>query len=199
MQSARFALLLVTTSMLAGCAAPVTSATVIRTRYNPDLEGFTRFLVISVAGDYATRASFERQLAAEMTSARVTASPYYTIIGRNPQVTRAFIDDAIRVRGFDAVLLTRQQGQEQESTAPGRPIGNALDLFNHDYPEFNRDVQIRQAAAITFSTEVYSAADRRKVWSINTLSVDKSTAEELIAEQVFTIASQLEEDGVLGR
>ena len=93
---------------------------------------------------------------------RVTASPYYTIIGRNPQVTRDFIDNAITVRGFDAVLLTRQQGQEQESTAPGRPIGNSLDLFSYDYPEFNRDVQIRQAQAITFSTEVYDAAERRK-------------------------------------
>lgn len=197
MRTARFAILLVTISALVACATTVTPATVIRTRYNPDQEGFSRFLVISVAGDYATRASFERQLAAEITSDRVTASPYYTIIGRNPQVTRDFIDNAITVRGFDAVLLTRQQGQEQESFAPGRPVGNQLDLFSFDYPEFNRDVQIRQAQAITFSTEVYSTAERRKVWSINTLSVDKSTAEELIAEQVFTIAAQLDEDGLL--
>ena len=82
--------------------------------------------------------------------------------------------------------------------SPGRPIGNQLDLFSFDYPEFNRDVQIRQAQAITFSTELYSTADRRKVWSINTLSVDKSTAEDLIAEQVFTIATQLRDDDLLG-
>jgi hypothetical protein len=127
----------------------------------------------------------------------VSASPYYTIIGRNPQVTRAYIDDAIAVRGFDAVLLVRQQGQEQESVAPGRPIGASLDLFNHDYPEFNRDLQIRQAQAITFVTEVYSAAERRKVWAINTLSVDKNSIDDLLAEQVFTIAEKLDEDGLL--
>ena len=197
MRPARIAILTLLMSVLTACATTVEPATVIRTLYNPEQPGFARFLVISVAGDYATRASLERQLAAAMTNSRSTASPYYTIIGRNPQVTRAFINDAIVVRGFDAVMLVRQQGQEQESVAPGRPIGNSLDLFRYDYPEFNRDLQIREAQAITFVTEVYDASSQLKVWGINTLSTNVENIDDLLTEQVFTIAQKLDEDGLL--
>ena len=185
--------------LLVACATGTSPATVIRTVYNPDQDRYSNILVISVAGDYATRAAFERQLAQALTSGSVTAAAYYTVIGRNPQLTRSFLEDAIRAREYDAVLFTRVKGQEQPELAPGRPVGAAFDLFRYDYAELNRDNALRQARAYNFVTEFYSAAITEKVWAIETVSTDKDTIDELIAEQTFTIASQLRADGLVGR
>jgi hypothetical protein len=185
--------------LLGACASAPEPATVIRTVFNPPDGGFSNILVVSVTGDYASRGEFERQLGQALSGRDLIASPYYTVIGRNPQLTRAYLDDAIAARRFDAVIFTRQKGQEQADLAPGRPVGGAFDLFSYDYPELNRDLRIRDARAITFITEVYSAATRRKIWAIETLSTNVDSVESLIAEQVFTIAAQLETDGLLDR
>jgi hypothetical protein len=182
---------------LAACAAAPEQATVIRTAFDPVEDGFSNVIVIGVTGDYMTRGEFERQLSQAISGGGVVASPYYTVIGRNPQLTRALLEDAIAARGFDAVVFTRQKGQEQASLAPGRPVGARFDLFGYDYPELNRDVRIRNAQSITFITEVYSSATRQKVWAIETLSTDFDSVESLISQQVATIADQLDEDGLL--
>lgn len=183
--------------MLGACASAPESASVIRTTFDPPDVGFSNILVIGVAGDYMSRGAFERQLSQAISGGDLVASPYYTVIGRNPQLTRNLLDDAITARKFDAVIFTRQKGQEQASLAPGRPIGSAFDLFSYDYAELNRDVRIRDARAITFITEVYSTATRRKIWAIETLSTEFDSVESLLDEQVFTIAEQLEDDGLL--
>jgi hypothetical protein len=191
--------LLVLVSLLIGCASAPEPTTVIRTRYNPAVEGFNNFLVISVTGDYATRALVERDIVSAISSDDVTASAWYTVIGRRPQVNRSLMEDSIRSRGFDAVLFIREKGQEQEELAPLRPVGAAFDLFGYDYEELNRDIQIEQSRAITFVIELYDAIAQQKVWAIEALSVQKQTLQDLIDEQVVTIALQLQEDELLGR
>ena len=193
------ALILLVTLLIAGCASSPDPTTVIRLRYNPAIDGFNDFLVISAAGDYATRAAVERGLAAAISDGDVEASPWYTVVGRRPQISRALMLDSIRSRGFDAVLFIRQKGQEQEELAPLRPVGPSFDLFGYDYDELNRDVQIEQSRAITFVVELYDATAQQKVWAIEALSVRKDTLQELIDEQVVTIESQLREDDLLGR
>jgi hypothetical protein len=192
-------ILLAAFAISAGCASSAPSATVIRTLYNPAQEGFDNILVISVAGEYASRRAFERQVVMELSRMGASATAYYTVIGRNPQFTRSYIHDAIRSRGFDALIFTRLKGQEQEALAPLRPVGTAFDLFGYDYGELNRDVRIQEARAITFITEVYDAQAQLKVWSIETLSTDITTLEALITEQALTVSEQLREDGLFNR
>ena len=191
--------LLVLTFLLGSCASAPEPTTVIRTLYNPGIPGYNSILVISVTGDYATREAFERELVASISRAGGSASPWYTVVGRRSGLSRSLMQDSIRSRGFDAVLFTRRKGQEQPELAPTRPVGPAFDLFGYDYDELNRDLQIEQSRATTFVSELYDASQQRKVWSIETLSVRKETLQELLAEQVVTVATQLREDGLLGR
>lgn len=184
---------------LGGCATSAGPATVIRTLHKPNQPGFHNILVVSVAGEFASRASFEQQLASAIAASKASASPYYTIVGRKPPLTRGYLDDAIRVRQFDAVIFTRIKGQEQEELSRTRPVGAAFDLFGYDYDELNRDVAIGETQSITFVSELYATATREKVWSIDTLSVDKSSVSDLIAEQALTIADQLKADRLLER
>jgi len=193
-------LILLGITALAACASAPPS-TVIRTVYNPDADmtGFGNVLVVSVTGTYQSRAQFERELVMAMSSSDVAAAAYYTVLGRNPQVTRSNLHNAIRNREFDAVIFTRLKGQEQKELAPLRPVGANLDLFAYDYDELNRDVGLQQAQAITFITEIYSTATQRKIWAIESLSFDKTTAAELISEQSAMIAAQIKKDKLLAR
>jgi hypothetical protein len=161
--------------------------------------GFSNMLVISVAGDYESRALFERSIVSEFAASQGQTSAYFTVVGRQPQLDRNSLETAILSRKFDAVLLTRLKGQEQAELVANRPVGQLFDLFGYDYAELNTPARIEQAPAITFVTELYSTADRKKIWSIESLSFDKATATDLINEQAATIADQLRKDDLLAR
>lgn len=186
--------------LLTACAtSPQSTSTIIRTMppVAAEYQDFTNMLVISVAGDFQSRQLFERRFIAATLDREGKASGYHTVIGRRPFLTRDALDAAIKSRGFDAILLVREKGQEREALAPGRPVGRNFDLFGYDYAELNTGDSIRQSSAITFIAELYVAAERKKVWSIESLSFDKATATDLIDEQAATISRQIIEDRLL--
>lgn len=187
--------------LLSACASapPETRATVIRTVHDPSASNaaFSNIVVIAVAGDFATRSSFEDSLGQAIGSENAMATPWYAVVGRRPSLTRDGLQTAIRARIFDAVVLTREKGQESRGDAPGRPVGRAFQLFEYDYPELNVPAPIEQAQTIEFVTEVWRTSDRRKIWSVETLSFDKTSVQALIDEQSATIAELLLGDGVV--
>ena len=154
-------------------------------------------LVISVAGDYESRALMETRLAADLAEDRARATASYTVLGRQTPLTRARLETAILSRQFDAVLFVRDKGQERADLVANRPVGPEFDLFGYDYAELNYAASIEQARAITFVTEIYSTANNKKVWAVDSLSFDKETATDLINEQASTIAAQLRTDRVI--
>ncbi|MDG2374896.1 MAG: hypothetical protein P8M18_00960 [Woeseiaceae bacterium] len=74
--------------------------------------------------------------------------------------------DAIRNRGFNAVIFTRRKSQKREELARTQPLGPTFDLFVCDYVELNLDINAKEALAHTFITEVYDTTTQRKVWAI---------------------------------
>lgn len=194
-------LLVVLAILLNACAstAPASKATVIRTAHDPSANGasFSNIPLIGVPGDYATRASFEDKLGKALANEELSVTPWYAVVGRRPLLTRDALMTAIRARNFDAVVLTRQKGQESGSGAPGRPVGSAFQLFEYDYPELNVASRIDKAQTIEFVTEVWRSNDLKKIWAIETLSFDKQSVNELIDEQSATIAEVLLGDNVV--
>lgn len=187
---------------LAACAElPSSPTTVFRTlaKLGPDHPGFERVLIIGVAGDFESRALFERTLADSLYSSDVAALAYHTVIGRRPRLTRAALETIITARKFDAVLLTRQKGQEGRDTSAQATTGALFDLFQYDYEVLNRAESIRRAEAITFVTEIYQADTQEKVWSIDSLSYEKDDATKLIRDQAAMIAAQIRTDRLLAR
>ncbi|MGI9205784.1 MAG: hypothetical protein ACR2Q3_17345 [Woeseiaceae bacterium] len=188
--------------ILSACATTApSSSTIIRTMppVPAEYRGFTNMLVISVAGDFQSRRMFERNFVTVTADLEGKATGYHTVIGRRPYLTRDALDTVIKSRDFDSILLVREQGQEREALAPGRPVGRAFDLFGYDYAELNSGDSIEQSAAITFIAELYSVAEQKKIWSIESLSFDKATATDLIVEQAATVSQQVIKDRLLRR
>jgi hypothetical protein len=168
---------------------------------------FKNILVIGVAGSYDTRANFERQMASRLNASGVKGTAYYTVIGRNKEITRSDISDAVRARGFDAVALTRVVSQEASVTEKSgastakvtrRDDNKPIDLFRYDYEVLNNPKQINIASTVVLSTEVFSAADEKRIFAMETTISDKQDVRVLVDEAVDQIVSHLRRDGIIG-
>ncbi len=182
--------------LLTSCATP---STIIKTF--DDLSAaqvrFENVLVISVAGDFASRAQFERQLAATFSGDKSAMTAYYTVVGRNPQVARNAIHNAIRARRFDAILFVRLKGQDVAGAIANRPTGSAFNLFQYDYPEFNSASGFQRDTTATFVSELYLADEERKIWAIESPIFEHDSADQVIEHQVNAIAGQLRKDKLI--
>jgi hypothetical protein len=182
--------------LLASCSSP---STIIRTFSDPSV-GQVRFdnvLIISVAGDFASRAQFERGIAAVFSGDDSAATAYYTVVGRNPQVSRNAIHNAVRARRFDAVLFVRLKGQDIPGAVANRPTGSAFNLFLYDYVEFNAASGFKRDSTATFVSELYVADSEKKIWAIESLMFEHDSAEQVIESQVKAIAEQLRKDRLI--
>lgn len=192
-------------ALLAGCAG---TATVSKTYEDPAFSDrrYGNFLVIGVADDYEARAMFERELVSRLRGDGASATAYYTVIGRNPPITRSDVSNAVRSRNFDAVLLTRvieadtearlrDSAPDAEATARG---GSLVNLFRYDYAELNEPARVDLSTGVTLVTDLYSAADEKRIWSIRTTSSGHPHVADLVDVQADAIARALRQDALIG-
>ncbi len=183
---------------MAGACGTTSGGNIIKTVH--DIEGaapFGNLLVISVAGDLPTRAQFEQAVAAAISSDEALATPYYTVVGRQPQLTRNILSNVVRARDFDAIILTRMQGQERAGLAVNRPTGGLFDWYGYDYEELNIPTSIKTGSTVSFIVEVYDARAEKKVWAIESLIFDSKTVASVVSEQAVAISAEILKDGLV--
>lgn len=191
--------------VMAACAS---SPSVTKTFHDPAYEGrrFGNVLVIGIADDYDARAMFERELVARIRATGTSATAYYTVIGRNPPVTRSDVANAVGERGFDAVLLTRVAAADSDvrlrsgsaDTKATTKGGGVLNLFRYDYAELNEPAVVDLESSVQLTTDLYAADEEEVVWSIDTRSSGHATIAELVEAQTTAIARALSRDGLVG-
>lgn len=187
------------TAMVSACGA-TSGSSIIKTVH--DIDGaapFTNVLVVSVAGNRRSRTQFEQELVAAISSGDTLATPYYAVFGRHIPLTRSNVDNAVRDREFDAVLLARTQGQDQANLVSNRPTGRLFDLYHYDYEELNIPVSINTDTTVSFVAEIYDTRAARKVWAIESLIFENETAAAAVSAQAAIIAAELRKDGLFRR
>ncbi len=185
---------------IASACATTPASNVIKTVH--DIEGaapFSNILVISVAGDIATRTKFEQAIANAISTEETTAAPFYTVVGRTPQLTRNILNNVVRAREFDAIILTRLQGQDRADLVPNRPTGRLFNLYLYDYAELNYPTAIEVGSTVSFVVEVYETRTAKKVWAIESLIFDSKTVESVVSEQLAAISAEILKDGLVRR
>jgi len=179
---------------LAGCASSGTSS---------GSDRFGNFLVIGVAGDYDSRAQFERQVVSGLRAEGVEAKPYYLIAGSNKPLTRADVVAAVEQYGFDAVVVTRvidtDADVELHSAVTGAKVQRKdegfMKLFRYDYEELGDPLNLTVDMQATFGTALYDAASREVVWSAETRSAKIDNVQLLVDETAKTVVRQLKRSG----
>ena len=183
---------------IASACATTPASNVIKTVH--DIEGaapFSNILVVSVAGDIATRTEFEQAIANAISTDETTVTPFYTVVGRTPQLTRNILNNVVRAREFDAIILTRLQGQDRADLVPNRPTGRLFNLYLYDYAELNFPADIEVGSTVSFVVEVYETRTAKKVWAIESLIFDSRTVESVVSEQLAAISAEILKDGLV--
>ena len=181
-----------------GCATTTSSGTIIKTFHEVnDAAPFGNVLVISVAGDFPTRVRFEQELVKKFSGDESIATAFYTIVGRRAHLTRKVLNEAVRAREFDAVILTRLKGQDQADLVFNRPTGHGFELYLYDYEELNIPAPVEIGSTVTFVIEVYDARARQKVWAIESLLFDTTSVDAVLSDQVAAITAELVKDGLV--
>lgn len=192
-------------ALVSGCATTSSSGTSSAAAESD--ERFGNFLVIGVAGDYDSRAQFERMVVSGLKAEGVNARPYYVVAGGNKPVTRDAVLAAIEEIGFDAVVLTRVLDTESDvqvkSTVTGQKVTRKDEgfgkLFRYDYEQFDDPLSLTIDMKITFGTELYSAASESLVWSTESTGPKADNVGILIDETADSVVRQLRRAGKIAR
>ena len=201
-RSSRINLLALFASMLlvsaCGTTTPLPDNSIIKTVHDiGEAAPFSNILVVSVAGDHPSRARFEQEVAEIISSETTIATPFYAVVGRNPQVTRDILNNVVRARVFDAIVLTRLQGQDRAELVANRPTGRQFDFYLYDYAELNFPVSIKVGSTVSFVVEFYDTRAEKKVWAIDSLIFNSQSVATAVAQQATTIAAEILKDGLV--
>ncbi len=192
--------------LLAACAA----STRIAKTYSDDAyanSSFSNFLVIGVAGNYNSRAQFERTVASGLSAEGASASAYYSVVQGNEPISRDAVLAAVQAGNFDAVLVTRVLDRQMDvavksgsAGAKATTIGGSpINFFRYNYEELNEPQSISLNTTVVLATELFSSADEKMIWAIESSSTDDAVVAVLIVYVAASIVGRLRRDGLIGR
>lgn len=184
-----------------GCAATSTTDT-----DSADVS-FSNILVAAIADDYTNRAQYERTVVSGLRRSGVSATAYYEAIGGNKPISRETIRELIAKDGYDAVLLTRVLDArssvevQQGSTAAKitRRNDRPIDFFRYDYEELDEPDDYKFNATAMLLTDLYSAADEKKVWTLEISNKGTDNVGALIDSSAAKVVKRLESDNLIGK
>ncbi len=160
---------------------------------------FNNFLVVGIAGDYNSRAQFERMVVSGLRAKGASASAYHVVAGGNKPLTREAVKQAIATEGFDAVVVTSVLETDADVTARStttgakvtRKTGRPVNLFRYDYEELGDSLSIEVGVKALFGTDLYSAATENVVWSTEYTSPRTDNVGLLIDDVAESVVKRL--------
>ena len=194
------ALCVLSMAFLSGCAGTST----VTASADSD-ETFTNVLVITIAGDYNTRAQFERVVVSNVRNTGNSASAWYSVAGGNKPVVKEDVIAAVEKQGFDAVLAVRRlDGDVEMKVKKSRteidetPIGGRfLNLFRSDYTDYKKPGSIDFATQALLAVELYSTATGEVVFSFDHQTKKDTNLGLLIDQTAESIVKRIERQGLL--
>ncbi len=199
----------IVSAMALTAACTSAPARTVSTFEGPTYQGpaFTRVLVIGMADSYDNRTVFERELAREIGASGASATPSYTLMAVDAPIDRDSVVKLVDEGGFDAVLITRplKRGAAADvktgpaSTQAVRKDSDGMmpNLFRYDYEELNEPDIVTMQYDIVIGSELFSAATKERVWSIEADVSDQASMGVLIIDASDVIAAQLRKDGLI--
>ena len=195
-------LLAFTTISISGCAS--TSA---GSSSKSNQTSFGNFLVVAVAGNYNSRAQFERATVSGLKKQGASASTYHSLVSGNNPITPDEVRAAVQSGNFDALLVTRvldtqtdlkvNKDREESDAAPIG--GKFVNLFRYNYTDYENPGSIDLKTTVTLATELYSAATEEVVWSMEQTSKGETNMGLLIDETAAAIVTRMSDDDLIRR
>jgi hypothetical protein len=193
--------------LLIGACATSSSSTSNESPPAVDRPAFKNILVVGVANDYEGRSRFERKLARDLAAAGTAGTALYTVGGGNKPIEREAIENIVKEKGFDAVLISRVLDRDasaavkagSSATKAVRRDDRPINLFRYDYEELNEPAVVDINLGVTMYTELFAAESSQRVWALESTISNQDSMDQLINEAAETIVRRLKRDDMIGR
>lgn len=167
---------------------------------------YQRIFVVGIAADADARRGLEDLISEKLRSTGVAAISGHTVTGAKAILLQDEIDAAARQSDSDAILVThivsvdttaeKQEGRT-DLTSTCRE-GDPADYFLYDYEELKEPDNVRFAHTVVAVTNLYDAAEGKRIWTIQSTCFEKATFDEVLLEEAEAITRQLQIDNLIG-
>jgi hypothetical protein len=189
--------------LLVACATTTTTAT----WRDPDL-GDVRFrslLVMGVGEDQFARRKYEDALASALRDRGVEVTTSYSMLPESRRLSEQEVDEAVRSRGFEGVIVTRVTATGEETVHyPGYYEYYRLPLYDHyyrfyaySYDRVWRPGYTDTLHTVSLETLLYQAPGGRIAWGMRSKSIDPDNLDGLVRSLVEQTVRNLAESGLL--
>ena len=160
---------------------------------------YERLLIVDVSSDPAMQERFEHEMVRGLSGAGVDAVASHPKLGGSDGILQDDIDKLSDEVGADGILITHiasidtsmdmEEGREDIlSTCRG---GNPVDFFLYDREVLVEPDSIKVAHTVVVITNLYDAASRKRVWSIQSTCFEKASIDEVLLDETKAIVRQL--------
>lgn len=167
-------------------------------------EGFTdaldNILIIAAIERSTRRRVYEDEFVEALAALNVDATPSYELMTTSMTISRKTVEAAIRGQNIDVVLVTRLLGvKEEEVYQPPTYYDHHRSYhryYTHALENDNR-AYYRRFKVLTLETNIYDAATKELVWSMQSESIEPSVPRNLIEEQIALTIETLQARGLI--
>ncbi|VAW50339.1 hypothetical protein MNBD_GAMMA06-1199 [hydrothermal vent metagenome] len=194
----KYYIVLMVSLFIVGCAnTKITENWVDENHHKP----YKRPMIIGVSDSQQTRQMFEKHFVAELKKISVTAIPSYQLINSKQKMNRETVIAAIEGKDIDAVIVTYLISSETKVKHHESPL-------SHNYIGDIEDGKISETLVatrgrssnseiVTLKNDVYDAASRSLVWTVQTRTVAPESIDEVVTDVVELLTSQMLSDNVI--
>jgi hypothetical protein len=166
---------------------------------------FDRIFVIGIGEDDTRRRFFEDRFVAVLSERGVDAEPSYGSLPDPERIEKDALQDAMQAGGFDAVIVTRLVGQEQEEefvpprtyTVPTGYRGGYYGYYRNSYEVVHEPGYYKTNTIVRLETNLYEVASASLVWSGQSETLNPDSVADTIDSATAAVARRLAEDGLI--
>ena len=162
-------------------------------------------LIVGIHENRTMRARFERSISEAVIERGGNARAISAEIDAAVVLDEATVRQVARDIAADGVLVTRLKSIEAElevlegrtEMRVDRKDERLADFFRYDYTDIKDPDEINVRQTVVLSTDLYSRADGKKVWSIESTSFERVDVDDILDDEVKAIVGQLGKDRLI--
>jgi hypothetical protein len=166
---------------------------------------YKRLLVVVVSSDFDLQQQFEDEIVQGLRRQQVDATPGHKYFDTSGGLLQEDIDQAGQAFGADGIVVTHivsldtsvksvEGRADIESTCRG---GDPVDFFLYDHKVIREPDELHLAHTVTVVTNLYEAASRSRIWTIQSTCFEKSSMPAVLVEEATAIVRQLRIDKLI--
>jgi hypothetical protein len=166
---------------------------------------YKRLFIVDVSRTQDQLVDFEKEITARLKQESVDGIPSYTLIESGAGVLQDDIYRASEQVGADGILVAHiasvdttmdvEEGREEmKFECRG---GNPVDYFLYDHEVLSAPDSIKMAHTVVVVTNLYDAASRERVWTIQSTCFEKASMKEVLLDEADAIVRQLRIDKLI--